>query len=175
MAGRVRTGELRGVRFNGSRLSAGLAAGAIAVLVGITALAASAGIPTRHTLLDQLQRAATPAPIPSRSRFQVRRVVDGYSVSVVVTPNHPSGPNGLSVRVAESGRPLRRARVTVAFSMPSMKMWNAYTVTLAPAGRGRYAATVPVIGMAGRWQLRLDVSPRVGQAFRIAVADRMHP
>jgi YtkA-like len=175
MTGRPRACELEAVRFKGTRLSIGLAAGAVAVLLGITALAATAGTTTRHAPLYQLQRTATPGPVPSGSDFHVvRRAVGGHSVIVVVTPNRPSGPNGLSVRLAEGSQPLSRARVTVAFSMPSMMMWNAYAVTLAPTGLGRYAATVPVIGMAGRWQLRLDVAPRTGRAFRVTVNDRMH-
>ena len=44
--------------------------------------------------------------------------------------------------------------------MPSMGMWNAYMAVLAPAGVGRYSAVVPVLGMAGRWQLRIDVAVR---------------
>jgi hypothetical protein len=163
------------VHFKSTRVTAGTGACGVAALLGITALAATASIPTRHALLDQLQRAAIPQhAAASRDLQVVRRAGNGYSVTVVLTPNRASGPNRLSVRLAGSGRPLGDAQVTVAFSMPSMKMWNGYTATLAPAGAGRYLATVPVIGMAGRWQLRLDVVRRAGRGFGVTVDDRMH-
>jgi hypothetical protein len=57
--------------------------------------------------------------------------------------------------------------------MPSMNMWRAYTTALKPAGTGRYDATVPVLGMAGHWQLSVSVSPRASTAFSVTIADRM--
>jgi hypothetical protein len=57
--------------------------------------------------------------------------------------------------------------------MPSMNMWQAYKTVLKPFGPGRYEATVPVLGMAGRWQLRVSVSPRSAAAFPVIVTDRM--
>ena len=174
MAECARDGELEAVRFNVTRLWAGSAACAVAVLLGITALAASAGTPTRRALLDQLQQAATPRPAPSGPGLRViRRAGGGYLVTVALTPNRPGGPNGVLVRLARNGRPLTGARVTITFSMPSMKMWNAYTADLTVGDGGRYATTIPVIGMTGRWRLWVDIAPRVGTAFRVTVDDRM--
>jgi hypothetical protein len=44
---------------------------------------------------------------------------------------------------------------------------------LKPAGMGRYEATVPVLGMAGSWQLRVGVSPRSSTAFSVTIPDPM--
>lgn len=175
MAERARGGGLRAVRFKSTRVRAGIGACAVASLLGFTALAATAGIPTRHALLSQLERAATPQRATSgRGLHAVRRTPDGYSVDVALTPNRPSGPNRLSVLVAENSRPLSGARVRVTFSMPAMKMWNGYVATLTPLTAGRYTVTVPVLGMVGQWQLGLEVAPRSGRTFRVTVDDRMH-
>jgi hypothetical protein len=79
----------------------------------------------------------------------------------------------VSVRLTRHGRSLTGARVKVSFSMPSMNMWKAYTTVLKPAGIGRYESTVPVLGMAGHWQLRVKVSPRASSAFSVTITDRM--
>jgi hypothetical protein len=57
--------------------------------------------------------------------------------------------------------------------MPSMNMQNAYTAALGASTDGRYAATIPVLGMAGRWRLRIDLTPRSGRPIRIVVDDRI--
>jgi hypothetical protein len=157
-----------------NRMRTWLLAGALAALLGTGALAATASTPARQTLLDQLQRPAVPHRGPSGPAFDVaRRSGSSGSVSVTATPNRASRPNRLSVRVADRGRPLRGAHVTVSFSMPSMRMWNAYTTALSAAGAGRYTAAVPVLGMAGRWQLRVDVAPPGRKRFRLTVDDRV--
>jgi YtkA-like len=159
----------------------GLWAGlAIAVLSGVAALAATATSPTRHQLLGELQRAAQPArtatafrPARTATAFSTRGRVAGVALTLALTPNRDHGPNQVWVRISRGGRPLTGARVTVAFSMPSMNMWNVYRASLAPAGAGRYLATVPVLGMAGRWRLGVGVVPSRGRSVRLAVTDRL--
>jgi YtkA-like len=150
------------------------AALAITALSGVAALAATATSPTRHQLLGELQRAATPARTAAVAGFGAdRRAPTGVSLTMALTPNRASGPNRVWVRIARRGRPLSGARVAVVFSMPSMNMWNVYSASLAPAGAGRYVATLPVLGMAGRWRLGVAVAPPKGHRFRVAVTDRM--
>jgi hypothetical protein len=103
----------------------------------------------------------------------VRPTRSGYAVVLSSAPNSASGPNRMSVRVTRHGRPLTGARVRLSFSMPSMNTWQAYTTVLKPSGPGRYEATVPVLGMAGAWQLRVRVSPRSSAAFLVTIIDRM--
>ncbi|HET7051225.1 MAG TPA: hypothetical protein VFI54_23365 [Solirubrobacteraceae bacterium] len=150
---------------------------AIAVLAALLAGGALALSPTqgRRALLDQLQRAATQprgAAAPARAGF-VRRSSTGYVIAVTLTPNRATGPIGLSLRVLRHGRSLHGARVRVGFSMASMNMWNAYTAALSALPDGRYAANIPVLGMAGSWRLRIVVTPRSGRPFHVTVNDRI--
>jgi YtkA-like len=150
------------------------AAVAVLPVAGVGALAATASTPSRRAVLDQLQTAAAPArPASGPGVRIVHPTRSGYAVVLSLAPNLASGPNRMSVRVTKHGRPLTGARVKLSFSMPSMNMWQAYTTVLTPAGLGRYEATVPVLGMAGRWQLRISVSPRACTAFPVTVTDRM--
>ena len=155
-----------------------VAAAILAAVLGIGALALS---PTqgRRALLDQLQRPAAPrhttalgnAPAPG-ARF-VRRSSAGYSVAVALTPNRANEPIGLSIHVLRHGRSLTGARAHASFSMPSMDMWNAYTIALRASAGGRYAAAIPVLGMAGDWRLRIEVKPGSGQPFDVVVDDHI--
>lgn len=155
-----------------------VAAAVLAALLGIGALALS---PTqgRRALLEQLQRPAAPghttalgnAAAPP-ARF-VRGSGRGYSVAVALTPNRANGPIGLSIHVLRHGRSLTGARAHASFSMPSMNMWNAYTTALRASAGGRYAAAIPVLGMAGDWRLRIDVKPRSGRPFDVVVDDHI--
>jgi hypothetical protein len=155
-----------------------VAAAILVVPLGVGALALS---PThnRRGLLDQLQRPAAPghtAALGSVSappaRF-VRRSRTGYSVTVALTPNRANGPIGLSIHVFRHGRSLTGARAHASFSMPSMNMWNAYTTALHASAGGRYAAAIPVLGMAGDWRLRIDVKPTSGRPFDVVVNDHI--
>ncbi len=150
------------------------AAVAVLPVAGVGALAATASTPSRQALLNELQTAATPARAASGPGVRiVGPARSGYSVTLSSSPNEASGPNRVSIRVTRHGRPVIGARVRLSFSMPSMNMWRAYTTGLNPAGTGRYGATVPVLGMAGHWQLRVRVSPRSSSTFSVAITDRM--
>jgi hypothetical protein len=161
------------MRFTGPRRGV-WAALAIAALSGIAALAATATSPTRHQLLGQLQRAATPARTGGATGFRAhRRAPAGVALTIALTPNRGSGVNRVWVRLSRRGRPLTGARIAVAFSMPSMNMWIVYSTSLAAAGAGRYGATLPVLGMAGRWRLEIGVVSSGGRRIRVAVTDRL--
>jgi len=150
------------------------AAVAVLPVAGVGALAATASTPSRRALLNELQTAAVPArPASGPGVRIVRPARSGYAIVLSLAPNSASGPNRVSVRVTRHGQSLTGARVKLSFSMPSMNMWQAYTTVLKTSGPGRYKATVPVLGMAGRWQLRVSVSPRSSAAFPVTVTDRM--
>lgn len=99
----------------------------------------------------------------------------GYLMTVALTPNRADGPIRLSVHLRRGGRPVDRARIEVAFSMPSMNMWNGYATRLSAVGHGTYAATVPVLGMPGRWRLRLALTMHAGAPLPITIDDRLAP
>lgn len=82
--------------------------------------------------------------------------------SVALAPGRAGAVNRLTLRLSSAGRPLSAASVTVAFSMPAMDMFDAFTVAAHAVSPGTYLASVPVVGMAGAW--RLDV--RVGRPGR---------
>ena len=152
-----------------------IVASAVTVLLGIAALAATADTTSRHALNAQLERAAVPTGATVTQGFRVTRTSSGTGSSMVVAlgPNRASVANRLAIRLTDHGRPVSGARVRVSFSMPSMGMWNAYTAVLTPAGAGRYAGTVPVLGMAGQWQLRIDVAARLSGTSPVTVTDRL--
>lgn len=137
---------------------------------------AAASSPTRHALLVQLQRPATPSALLPAPRAQTwRRSSTGYLMTVALTPNRVDGPIRLLVDLRRGGRPVDRARIDVAFSMPSMNMWNAYATRLSASGHGSYAATVPVLGMPGRWRLRFALVVHASAPVPITIDDRIAP
>jgi hypothetical protein len=159
-------------------LRVGAASAVVAALLGATALALS-HTQSRRELLYQLQTRAVPARMAAAqrapaadSRF-LRRSSTGYSVAVTLTPNHARGPISISLHVAGHRGPMSGARVRIGFSMPSMHMRNAYTAALSASGGGHYAATIPVLGMAGDWRLRIELIPRSGRPFAVDVDDHI--
>jgi hypothetical protein len=144
-----------------------------ALMLAAGALAISPG-PSRRELLQTLQTAAAPARVrPAPTASYSRRTRAGYVVGLALTPNRADAPTQLTVHVVRGRRSLGGARVRIDLSMPAMDMWNAYAAALTAADGGRYRATIPTLGMAGIWRLRVDVSPRSGREFRVTVNDRM--
>jgi hypothetical protein len=157
---------------------------AVAVAVGLLGAAALALSPTqsRRELLRQLQTRAAPAQAaataqraPAAGARSVRRSSSGHTVIVTLTPNHARGPISISLHVFGHHQSLSGARVRVGFSMPSMRMWNVYTAALSASARGHYAAMIPVLGMAGDWRLRIELTPRSGRPFAVDVDERIAP
>ena len=167
---------LRAVHFALTRTHAWVVAAVLAVaLLAGGALAASSS-PSRHALLVQLQRPARPSNAsPPRGGQLWRRSSMGYLMTVALTPNRVDGPIRLSVHLRRGGRPVDRARIEVAFSMPSMNMWNGYATRLSAVGHGSYAATVPVLGMPGRWRLRFALTMHAGAPAPMTIDDTLAP
>ena len=164
------------VRFAFTGTHAWIAAAVVAFALLAGGALAATSTPSRHALLDQLQRPATPLPASPASGGQVwRRSSMGYLMRVALTPNRADRPIRLSVELSRRGRPVDRARIEVAFSMPSMNMWNGYATRLSPAGDGSYAATVPVLGMTGRWRLHFALTVHARAPLPITIEDRLAP
>jgi YtkA-like len=158
------------VSLRAHRVKLVIAGCALAAVLGVGALAATASPSSRQTLMSQLHRAARVSRGSGTTLAGVTR--DGYRVTVLVTPDRVTAPDYLSVRVTRHGRVVRGAHVGIAFSMPSMNMWNAYSASLVATG-ARYSATVPVLGMTGDWQLRVRVHPPGTRGFAVVMPDRM--
>jgi hypothetical protein len=63
--------------------------------------------------------------------------------------------------------------VELAFSMLDMDMGRQYLGQLRHSGPGRYSMRYDALGMPGRWELRLVVTPTSGKAFAVVLVDRM--
>ncbi len=169
-------------RLRPTPLRLSVAAAGTAGLLVIGGLAATASSQSRGALLKQLERPAVPAAASAAvpDATSVGTIVSAtpmpighYRLRMAVTPNRAAARNRFAITVTERGHPVAGDTVTVTFSMPSMNMWQALTTQLEPVGNGIYAATEPVLGMAGSWQLSVRVT-RPGEAPVIAVlADRI--
>jgi hypothetical protein len=95
----------------------------------------------------------------------------GYRVRVSVTPNRSTALNRTTVVLTRNGRVVSSARVTLTTTMLDMPMPGS-TRRLHYAA-GRYASPPTVLGMIGRWQLRVSVAPAHGAAFSVALVDRV--
>lgn len=141
-----------------TRLRLALLLGVVLLGLGIVALGVSAA-PRRSQLERQLSRRALVISAAGAAHGgQLRGRAGAQAMALSFGANRAGVPNRLVVNLSSDGRPLEGARVTVSFSMPSMDMWQAYTAHLPAAGRGAYAALVPVLGMPGAWQLRITAA-----------------
>ena len=144
------------------------------MLLAVGVLAATASTSGRGSVLRQLERPATQGGARTASDGLEAVVrAQRYRLAVALTPNRAAVRNRLSVRLSDDGRPLNGARITVTFSMPVMNMWGVLTTRLEPTGNGTYTTTLPVLGMAGSWQLRLSAAAPGGRSIRRTLDDRM--
>jgi hypothetical protein len=149
-------------------------AAAVASVATIGILAVAASSQTRNGLLAQLEQPATPAKAAvGTGELKVQVGARSSRIALRVSPDRARVRNALSVRVTQRGRPLNGARVTVTFSMPAMDMWRVFTSQLSPTRNGTYAATEPVLGMAGTWRLNVHVTTLDLRSTSFAVNDRM--
>ncbi len=154
----------------------GIAAGLLAAASGVAVVTATAHPATRAGLLAQLERpakAAVAAPKVTAAHGRAVIALPSGRIVVRMSPNRAAERNALSVAVTRRDRPIDVTGISVSYSMPAMNMWHVLTTHLAPAGSGRYAASEPVLGMAGTW--RLDITARLpsGATIVVAVEDRM--
>jgi hypothetical protein len=152
---------------------AGLA-GLVSALLAVGLLGVTTGTQSAQTLQTQLRQGArVPAAAGHAAPLQAVAQHGAYRLAVTVAPNRASARNAIGLTLTDHGRPVQGALVTIAFSMPSMDMWNAFTLRLAARGDGRYVASEPVVGMPGAWQMRVRASRPGGPAATFTVADRV--
>lgn len=164
-----------------------LAAGVAAALATLAVAAVTFQSAGRAALMAGLQRRALTAPavraVPVPAAAPAAEAVpaaQGRAVLVLgraryalaLSPNRASVPNRLTLTASAGARPLAARSITISFSMPAMRMFNAFTVTLHRAGPGVYAATMPFVGMSGQWRLDVTVDRSAQPPAAFAVTDR---
>jgi hypothetical protein len=97
-----------------------------------------------------------------------------YELQLRLDPNRATQAGFLSVRLRRGGARVDGARVRATFTMLDMAMPDR-AVTLSPAGAGAYRGRVPVLGMSGRWGVRLDVAPPHAVPVAAQIVDRLTP
>jgi hypothetical protein len=141
----------------------------VSLLIGTVALAS--GAPSRRALLAQLERPAAVVRTPHAAKLVQKP--RAYRLSVTLTPNRATVVNTVVARFTGTVAPLSGAQVTMTFSMPSMKMWRVLTLDAKAVGRGTYAATLPVLGMTGDWQIALRVTAGHHRPLTFAVMSKL--
>jgi YtkA-like len=102
--------------------------------------------------------------------FASRVVTHGYRLELRVAPNRASVAAAATLVLTKRGKPVSGARVRLTYSMPGMA---AVIRRLPQRGSGRYADAGPVLGMSGRWGLRVEVAPPRAAPFSVRLVDRM--
>lgn len=90
----------------------------------------------------------------------LRKTVDGLTVSVALTPSPPAANKDVAARVTladNKGQAVPDARVVATLEAGGMTMMP-YTVTAQAQAGGRYTATLKPTGMAGAHSLTIDVT-----------------
>jgi hypothetical protein len=95
----------------------------------------------------------------------------GHAFAIRVTPNSASKWNTVTLGITKHGTPLRRAAVSLTFSMIGMEM-GPERFRLPETHPGVYAYFGPAFSMKGRWRLGVDVLPRAGGRISFALLDR---
>jgi YtkA-like protein len=161
------------------RLWVWLAAAILSVIGVVAVLGATASPDPRATLFSQLHRPAVAAPASAPTAAPQIRARHGHAILTLagrayimdVSPNLASARDRLALAVTAGGRPIAGATVTVAFSMPAMNMWRAFSVRLTPTARGAYVGTLPFVGMPGQWRLDVRVALPGHAPVAFAAAD----
>jgi copper transport protein len=96
---------------------------------------------------------------------------NGYRLALRVSPNRAAVPNSFQVGITRGGQPVRKADVTVDFTMLDMEMGQqAYRLTeRAP---GVYSHTAPALVMVGHWGLSFAIAPKGATPFTVLLIDR---
>lgn len=96
----------------------------------------------------------------------------GYRLDLRLRPNRATVAGTIALALTRHGRPVSGARVRLTFTMLDMNM-GGLTGLLRQTAPGRYGHTAPVLGMSGRWGLRLTVLPAHAKPFSVDLVDRM--
>jgi hypothetical protein len=95
---------------------------------------------------------------------------NGYRLELRLTPNRATVAAGAVVALTRRQTPVNGARVRLTYTMPGMGAAGIVRV-LRQSAPGRYADAGPILGMVGRWNLRIDAAPRRGAPFHVDLVD----
>jgi copper transport protein len=96
--------------------------------------------------------------------------LNGYQLSLLVSPNKAAAPDSFSLRIERNGRPVRHANVTLTFNHTQMEM-PQQQYQLTETQPGIYSRTAPALIMVGNWSLVYQIAPAGGQPFTVSILD----
>jgi hypothetical protein len=97
-----------------------------------------------------------------------------HVLAVGIRPNRAASWNTVKLTLLHHGAPVRDARVTLSFDMPTMTM-GIQTFALAETQPGVYEYVGPVIVMRGHWNLTFGIAPPAGPHFTSLIVDHVAP
>lgn len=139
-------------------------------LAGIAVAAASAAALATVSLAGASTHGTSAATTVGPGPVATTLARNGYTLQFALKPNKPTVAGTVSVRLAHNGKPVNHARVRITFTMAGM---GGLTGLLPQTATGLYSHPGPILGMSGRWAIRLDVTPRDGARFSVGLVDRL--
>jgi len=96
---------------------------------------------------------------------------NGYRLALRVSPNRAAVPNSFQVGITRGGRPVRKADVTVDFTMLDMEM-GQQAYHLSETAPGIYGHAAPALVMVGHWGLSFQIAPPGQKPFTVLLVDK---
>jgi hypothetical protein len=130
--------------------------------IGVTAAAVVAPAASADRAAIEVGPGAVRASVPQGAQ----------KVGLRISPNRASTANAITLQLTRAGRPVRHARVTMAFAMQEMAM-ATQSFQLFESRPGTYSFTGRALVMGGTWNLAFVVKPVGGKRFTVRVVDRL--
>ncbi|HEY1478859.1 MAG TPA: FixH family protein [Gaiellales bacterium] len=137
-----------------------------ACVLGIGVIAAAIAAPAASA--DRAAIQVGPGPVHASLPQGAQRV------SLRISPNRATTANAITLQLTRAGKPVRHARVTMAFAMQEMAM-ATQSFQLFESRPGTYSFTGRALVMGGTWNLAFIVKPVGGTRFTVSVVDRLSP
>jgi copper transport protein len=96
--------------------------------------------------------------------------VNGYRLSVLVSPNKAAAPDSFALKITKNGQPVRHANVTLTFNHTEMQM-PQQEYQLTETQPGIYRRSAPALIMVGNWSLGFQVTPPGSRPFTATILD----
>jgi copper transport protein len=96
---------------------------------------------------------------------------NGYRLALRVSPNRAAVPNSFQVGITRGGQPVRKADVTVDFTMLDMEM-GQQAYHLSETAPGIYGHAAPALVMVGHWGLSFQIAPTGKTPFTVLLVDK---
>jgi hypothetical protein len=141
-------------------------------LLGAAALqiAHPAWLPTAVGGSKKFASGVTVGPGPTSAVVRMH----GFTVTLETGAQKAARPSTLRLKLSRGARTVHGARVRASYTMLDMAMADV-AADVPETGPGTYGGSGPVLGMAGRWGIRLEVAPPGGRSFSVRLVDRVAP